>query len=91
MMAAIFIKIIHFRAQILLTRRGRKLLSVLVFASGFLYNLPRFFDSCIMRFQDPCTGKSYDCTTRIQVYGQHKESAVYSWYYFPLEMKWLSV
>ncbi len=35
---------------------GRRVMSALVFCAGFCYNLPRFFDSCVMKFHDPCTG-----------------------------------
>lgn len=36
--------------------RGRSV--VAVFCTGLLYNVPRFFDSCVYRWHDPCTQRS---------------------------------
>ena len=45
-----------FRARQLFSRKGRRIMSALIFIVGFLYNLPRFFDSCVMKFHDVCSG-----------------------------------
>jgi len=45
------------RAIQILSPRNRRLLAVLVIICGILYNLPRFFDSCIMTFKNACTGQ----------------------------------
>ncbi|ELT92664.1 hypothetical protein CAPTEDRAFT_209520 [Capitella teleta] len=45
------------RAQRLFTRRSRRLWALGIFVAGVLYNLPRFFDSCISTFILPCGRK----------------------------------
>ena len=44
------------RAIRILTPKRRRLLAVGVVVTAVLFNIPRFFDSCLMRFQDICTG-----------------------------------
>ena len=46
-------------ADTLCNSRTRRVLSLLVFALAFVYNIPRFFDSCVWTFKDMCTGTSY--------------------------------
>ncbi|ELT99149.1 hypothetical protein CAPTEDRAFT_215484 [Capitella teleta] len=43
------------RAQILLTKRSKRLWVITILVASFIYNLPRFFDSCISHFVLPCT------------------------------------
>ena len=45
------------KAQQKFTTRGRRIMAFLVFLFAFIYNLPRFFDSCLMAFVDPCTNR----------------------------------
>ena len=45
------------RAVSLMKRTTRYSWACIVVAAAFLYNLPRFFDSCIMTFTDKCTGE----------------------------------
>ena len=52
------IVVFNLRARQLFNKRGRRILSAVIFFGGFLYNLPRFFDSCVMKFHDICTGKT---------------------------------
>ena len=46
-------------AHQLCNSRTRRILALLVFVLSFVYNIPRFFDSCLWTFQDKCTGKIY--------------------------------
>ncbi|ELU11478.1 hypothetical protein CAPTEDRAFT_193884 [Capitella teleta] len=51
-----FIYVCHpLRAQVILTRRSKRLWAIAIIVAGFVYNLPRFFDSCISRFALSCT------------------------------------
>ena len=43
------------KAQQKFSYRGRRIMAAVVFIFAFLYNLPRFFDSCLMAFVDICT------------------------------------
>ena len=47
------------RAQDIFNSRTRRVMSVLVFVIGLLYNIPRFFDSCVWTFHDLCSGARY--------------------------------
>ena len=47
------------RAQDIFNSRTRRVMSVLVFVIGLLYNIPRFFDSCVWTFHDLCSGIRY--------------------------------
>ena len=41
--------------------KGRKrfIVAGMVFVFGFIFNVPRFFDSCVRTFYNPCTGMYY--------------------------------
>ena len=43
------------KAQQTFSYRGRRIMAAVVFLSALIYNLPRFFDSCLMAFVDICT------------------------------------
>lgn len=45
------------RAQMLFTSKSRRLWALGIFTAGILYNIPRFFDSCITTFVLPCGRK----------------------------------
>ena len=45
------------KAHQMFNSRGRRIMAFLVFLFAFIYNLPRFFDSCLMAFVDPCTNR----------------------------------
>ena len=44
------------RAIRILTPRRRRILALVVLVCSVLYNIPLFFDSCLMIFKDVCTG-----------------------------------
>lgn len=51
-----FIYVCHpLRAPLIFNSRSRRIMAISVFVICFLYNLPRFFDSCIRSFFNPCT------------------------------------
>ena len=47
------------RAIRILTPRRRRLLALMVVVVAVIYNIPRFVDSCLMEFQDVCTGNIF--------------------------------
>ncbi len=48
---------IPLRATQVFNSRNRRCFSCGIFVAGFIFSMPRFFDSCIMTFHDMCTGQ----------------------------------
>lgn len=43
-------------APCLFNQKTRRCFTLALFITGFLYNIPRFLDSCVYQWYDPCTG-----------------------------------
>ena len=56
------------RASKVINRHNRHLWALGVFAIGCLYNLPQFFDSCVMTFVNGCTGDELKSSKVISPY-----------------------
>ncbi len=46
------------RSQHVFCSCGKRLLSLAVLLFGFIFNTPRFLDSCVMTFEDQCSSKN---------------------------------
>lgn len=67
------------RAQLIFNSRTRRIMSVMVFVVGLLYNVPRFFDSCVWTFHDLCSGAQYSRMVYTQAFNNTYYFDIYNY------------